>query len=510
MSGYIPKRVISNRKNGLDGTGFKKSGSGSIIGMHPMLRRFISTRSPAIKIENINNTTTYNITSNLTSVAEGGTIIITLTTTLVPDGTVLNWKIVGASANDFLNSVTSGSVTITNNTGFFNIITVQNDDDSTIYEPFYVEINDNNNNLLATSNILNIIKNYYLATTFPESYYGNPAINANGDIIAFGTFYFTGIGRVYIYTNTAGVWNTSSPVVLYGNNNSFFGCSVSINAIGDAVIVGAINENKAYIFTKNNGIWNTNPVATLSGQNNSGFGVSVFMNETGDAVIVGAFNENKAYIYKKVNGTWNNTPSDTFTGDANSAFGINVCINATADIALVSIAATNALTSGKVYVYTKISGVWNSTILTNGIPRGNFGENYININSTGDTICILDYDLYLCYIYTKTNNLWNETFSIIKSNSICMNRSGNILIVNEFIGDTIVGRSYSLNLYVKTNGVWNTNPMYSIFNNKPETSIYDFNNLAINLTGEYIVCFNNQPITQLYSTKSNFNYLSFG
>ena len=49
MSGGVSKRVQANRKSGLDDGGFKKSGSGSGVGMPPMLRRFAEKRAPAVR-----------------------------------------------------------------------------------------------------------------------------------------------------------------------------------------------------------------------------------------------------------------------------------------------------------------------------------------------------------------------------------------------------------------------------------------------------------------------------
>lgn len=57
--------------------------------------------------------TTYSITSNISSVNEGNTVGFTVSTSSVPDSTVLYWTTVGnVSSADFTDSVTSGNVTI--------------------------------------------------------------------------------------------------------------------------------------------------------------------------------------------------------------------------------------------------------------------------------------------------------------------------------------------------------------------------------------------------------------
>jgi hypothetical protein len=64
---------------------------------------------------------TYAISSNTTSVNEGGTITYTVTTTNVPNNTYLYWINYGStSAADFTSNSNSGSVLIYNNSGTFN------------------------------------------------------------------------------------------------------------------------------------------------------------------------------------------------------------------------------------------------------------------------------------------------------------------------------------------------------------------------------------------------------
>ena len=61
---------------------------------------------------------TYSISPNVTSINEGGTLIWNITTTNVPNGTVLYWLDIGTNTNaDYNDNVYGGSVTINNNTG---------------------------------------------------------------------------------------------------------------------------------------------------------------------------------------------------------------------------------------------------------------------------------------------------------------------------------------------------------------------------------------------------------
>jgi len=62
----------------------------------------------------------YVITAYRASVNEGNTVTYTVTTSSVPDGTVIYWKITGtASPSDFVNPAMSGTITINQNTATF-------------------------------------------------------------------------------------------------------------------------------------------------------------------------------------------------------------------------------------------------------------------------------------------------------------------------------------------------------------------------------------------------------
>jgi hypothetical protein len=61
---------------------------------------------------------TYSVTSNTATVSEGNTVVFTISTTYVDDGTTLYWTNSGnTAANDFADSANSGSFTITSGTG---------------------------------------------------------------------------------------------------------------------------------------------------------------------------------------------------------------------------------------------------------------------------------------------------------------------------------------------------------------------------------------------------------
>tara|TARA_B100000287_G_scaffold391218_1_gene402713 strand:+ start:33 stop:1736 length:1704 start_codon:yes stop_codon:yes gene_type:complete len=67
-------------------------------------------------------TETYTVGQNSTSISEGGSVTYTVTTTNVTNGTTLYYTLSGtATADDFVGGTMAGSFTINNNTGSFNV-----------------------------------------------------------------------------------------------------------------------------------------------------------------------------------------------------------------------------------------------------------------------------------------------------------------------------------------------------------------------------------------------------
>ncbi len=65
------------------------------------------------------------------------------------------------------------------------------------------------------------------------------AVNAAGDTVVVGApYYNSNAGAVIVYKNIAGSW-TRLGQIIYGSANSWFGCSVDINAAGDMAAIGA-------------------------------------------------------------------------------------------------------------------------------------------------------------------------------------------------------------------------------------------------------------------------------
>jgi hypothetical protein len=225
-------------------------------------------------------------------------------------------------------------------------------------------------------------------STLGNYYFGySVSMNAVGDIACVGAFGapLTGTGaannsgRVYVYAY-AKIWYLVQ-IIYSPASASSFGRSLSLNAAGNRLAVGAIDYSPSsagllQVYS------NSNPYAAgwtlmTGGQKTStiaGYqlGYSVSLNNNGDRLLVGAVGANATdisgvstnagrvylYTYDNSNNTWGSI-IQTFTGDAsnNYNFGSAVAMNGngTVFVAGASGAALNGIgtanNSGRAYIY---------------------------------------------------------------------------------------------------------------------------------------------------------------
>jgi hypothetical protein len=163
------------------------------------------------------------------------------------------------------------------------------------------------------------------------------------------------------------------------NINDQFGISVAMNSAGDRVVVGAWQDERiggssaeglAYVFVSGTGGWTQQQIfsGSLAVDGGDNFGISVTMNATGDRVVVGAYNDERSggnagsgLSYVLVSGTGGWTQQQIFSGSlatgTTDQFGISVAMNAAGDRVVVGayndeISEGNA-GSGLAYVFNE-------------------------------------------------------------------------------------------------------------------------------------------------------------
>jgi hypothetical protein len=154
-------------------------------------------------------------------------------------------------------------------------------------------------------------------------------------------------------------WNNDSILIgsLAAEGSDAFGASVSINANGDRIVVGAVsderpgltsNEGLAYVFVSGANGWTEQAIlsGSLATVNFDAFGQTIAMNSAGDRIIIGASGDENisgsidtgiAYIFISGANGWTEQQilSGSFATHTSDFFGRSVAMNATGNIAVV-------------------------------------------------------------------------------------------------------------------------------------------------------------------------------
>lgn len=179
-------------------------------------------------------TPTYTMSATSSSVNEGSSITITVNTTNVADGTLLNWTIPGVS--DF--SAHSGTVVINNNSGSF-VLTANADNENESNEQFAVILSDTSGNTLASITIT--INNVSVAAQ--PTYSVVPAKNSvnEGDSINFAVYTTNVSNGTTLYWTIQS--NSFTDFVEYDSSQGRTGGSFTINNNTGTFTANLTNDN---------------------------------------------------------------------------------------------------------------------------------------------------------------------------------------------------------------------------------------------------------------------------
>lgn len=186
-------------------------------------------------------------------------------------------------------------------------------------------------------------------------------------------------GLAYVFTSSSSGW--AEEKILSGSfaneSQDAFGCSVNINSAGDKIVVGAYYDEKqtspdtglVYIFVSSSNGWTEQKVLSgslVAGAQDEYFGYSVSINSVGDKIVVGAmfdetgsnYNQGLAYIFVSSSTDWiqQNIISGSLATDTNDYFGCCVSINSVGDKIVIGASSDEKQglnNTGLTYVFTE-------------------------------------------------------------------------------------------------------------------------------------------------------------
>lgn len=236
------------------------------------------------------------------------------------------------------------------------------------------------------------------------------SINSNGSIIATGSPYTNNVGCVRIYEWSGTDWIQKGSDINGNYQAGFFGSPVSINSIGDTILVGApysdangVNSGMVgiYYWDGNNWIQKGSNIIGKSAGDRCGYSVSI--NSNGNIIAIGCVRENPtargyAMTYEWNGVNWVQLGSDFLSPTSSGlkdSFGVAVSINSSGNIVSIgcglveqySYPNTRYPSFVETYSFNGISWIKRGTKISSSSTIDNFG-NAVSINSTGDIVSI--------------------------------------------------------------------------------------------------------------------------
>ena len=127
-----------------------------------------------------------------------------------------------------------------------------------------------------------------------------------------------GAGAVYVYVRSGNSWST--PVYIKASDTTqydYFGSSLSLSADGNTLVVGAHGRSSyqgtAFVFVRESGSWRqTARLTATTAANSDSFGASVSINAAGTLLAVGApgraagatLGAGAVYLYSRAGNAW--------------------------------------------------------------------------------------------------------------------------------------------------------------------------------------------------------------
>ncbi len=286
-----------------------------------------------------------------------------------------------------------------------------------------------------------------------EHFGASVSLNAAGDCLAVGMD-----NKVCVYTGRKGEWNISALTVFENDQDkSRSSWDVSLNAVGDCLAVGYLVEYymdvkkvRAYVYTRTNGVWDTkNPIVfPLEDQRGYSISANVSLSAAGDCLVVGG--ASMSYIYTRTNGIWDTENSIQLP------YFTTVCLSASGNCLAGYI-------SKAVSVYTRTNGVWDTGNYVSFIASKDNSSSFnriFSLNAAGDRLAVgVDYDVPTegkVYLYTRTNGIW-DTENPIKFSAPASDVTyfGSAIKLNDVGNRLVVGAASRVYMYTCLNNKWN-------------------------------------------------------
>lgn len=194
---------------------------------------------------------------------------------------------------------------------------------------------------------------------------GAPMVDNGGD---------GNVGKVFIYTRSAGVWTQTGSFARPLNAGAQYGKALAINSEGDQILVGTretvsghANQGAVHHYYYSGG-WNYGgAITSLDGAANDYFGTSISMNDVGTFAVIsapskqiGGVTQGQAYFFTRSGASWTLRQMMS-EGGSNASFGQSVMIDNDGEVVLIGAPGVDIEevdNLGTAYYYKYTPGGW--------------------------------------------------------------------------------------------------------------------------------------------------------
>ncbi len=310
------------------------------------------------------------------------------------------------------------------------------------------------------------------------------AISSDGNTAIVGGYgASSGVGAVWFYTRSAGVW-TQQGVQLTGTGASGSAeqaYSVAISADGNTAVAGGYFDNSgigaAWVYTRSGVVWSQQG-NKLVGTGDTGTtiyqGIAVSISADGNTIVVGGQMENSGagavWVYSRSGGVWSQSGNKLLgsgtSGSANLGHSVAISSDASTIIAGGWYDNSNA---GAAWIYTQSGGVWkqqgNKLVGTGSFSGAAFQGSSVALSSDGNTALVGgsgdSSNLGAVWIFTRSGGVWTQQGTKLKAAgphsgaeqgiSVAISADGNTAMVGGSGENTNAGATW---VYTRSGGVW--------------------------------------------------------
>lgn len=295
---------------------------------------------------------------------------------------------------------------------------------------------------------------------------GSVDINSTGDVIVFGAR-FTGNGNVYVYTFNGSNW-IQRGAAFSGGAGEQIGNDVSINSDGTVIAISSANSENVKVYTWSGSAWVQRGATFTAGSGESALGYSISLNAAGDRLAIGAYLASSgglAKVYSWSGSAWVQLGS-TFIGSTvtpiNTGVGYKVVLNTVGDRILITSLNGDSTSKGMGRVYSYSGSSWSQ--LGNDI-LGTVNNEQLGLsasmNAAGDVVALGSSANNKAKVYSLISSTWTQLGSdIIDANttyfarSISLNAAGNRIAIGEPYFANALSSLGRVRIYDYNNSAW--------------------------------------------------------